>query len=62
MESFDKEFFVKMYAYVIEGLITEREQWPTDEFAREQRRAVRMLLCGICSDRGRESLASCENA
>ena len=62
MEPFDKEFFVKMYAFVIEGLITEREQWPTEEFAREQRRAVRMLLCGICSDRGRETLTNSENA
>ena len=62
IEPFDKDFFAKMYAFAIEGLLTEREQWSAEEFIREQKRAVRMLLCGICSDRGRKSLTNSENA
>ena len=54
--SFDKTLFGKIYAYVIEGLMLEREQRAAVEFAEEQCRAVRMLLGGICTGRGRDLL------
>ncbi len=58
---FDKTLFGKIYAYVMEGLMLEREQRTTADFAEEQCRAVRMLLGGICTERGRDSLQSaCE--
>ena len=58
---FDKTLFGKIYAYVMEGLMLEREQRTTADFAEEQCRAVRMLLGGICTQRGRDSLQSaCE--
>jgi len=53
LESFDHALFAKIYAYVIEGLMLEREQRTTADFAEEQRRAVRMLLTGVCSASGR---------
>ena len=54
---FDHVLFAKIYAYVIEGLMLEREARTTADFADEQRRAVRMLLYGVCSAQGREQLA-----
>ena len=54
---FDHVLFAKIYAYVIEGLMLEREARTTADFADEQRRAVRMLLLGVCSAQGREQLA-----
>ena len=54
--AFDKTLFGKIYAYVIEGLMLEREQRAAVEFAEEQCRAVRMLLGGICTGRGRDLL------
>ncbi len=51
---FDKTLFGKIYAYVMEGLMLEREQRAIADFAEEQCRAVRMLLGGICTERGRE--------
>lgn len=53
---FDHALFAKIYAYVIEGLMLEREQRTTADFAEEQRRAVRMLLCGVCSASGRAQI------
>lgn len=54
---FDHALFAKIYAYVIEGMMLEREARTTADFAEEQRRAVRMLLYGVCSPQGREQLA-----
>ncbi len=56
--AFDKALFAKIYAYVIEGLMLEREARTTADFANEQRRAVKMLLGGICTDAGRKTLFS----
>jgi hypothetical protein len=52
----DKALFAKLYAYVIEGLMLERDIRTTADFAHEQRRAVKMLLGGICTDAGRKQL------
>ena len=54
---FDHALFAKIYAFVIEGMMLEREARTTADFADEQRRAVRMLLLGVCSAQGREQLA-----
>ena len=56
--AFDKALFAKIYAYVIEGLMLEREARTTADFANEQQRAVKMLLGGICTDAGRKTLFS----
>ncbi len=56
LENFDQELFSRLYAYAMEGLMLEREQLTTADFAALQRRAVRMLLGGICTPRGRERL------
>ena len=53
---FDHALFAKVYAYVMEGMMLERESRTTADFAEEQRRAVRMLLGGICADAGRKAL------
>ena len=58
LAAIDKALFAKIYAYVIEGLVLEREMRTTADFADEQRRAVRMLLNGICTDAGRNTLFS----
>ena len=58
LAAFDKALFAKIYAYVIEGLMLEREARTTADFANEQRRAVKMLLGGICTDAGRITLFS----
>ena len=58
LAAFDKALFAKIYAYVIEGLMLEREARTTADFANEQRRAVKMLLGGICTDAGRKTLFS----
>ncbi len=55
---FEKTLFAKIYAYVIEGLMLEREARTTADFADEQRRAVKMLLGGICTDAGRKTIFS----
>ena len=54
--AFDHALFAKIYAYVIEGMVLEREARTTADFAEEQKRAVRMLLGGICSGEGRSQL------
>jgi AcrR family transcriptional regulator len=54
--AFDHALFAKIYAYIVEGMVQEREQRTSADFAEEQRRAVRMLLCGICSESGRKQL------
>jgi AcrR family transcriptional regulator len=54
---FDHALFAKIYAYVIEGMMLEREARTTADFADEQRCAVRMLLYGVCSALGREQLS-----
>ena len=56
--SFDHALFAKIYAYVIEGMMLEREQHTTADFIEEQKRAVRLLLGGICSASGRKQLDS----
>jgi hypothetical protein len=56
LEDFDRELFSRLYAYAMEGLMLEREQLTTADFAALQRRAVRMLLGGICTRRGRQRL------
>jgi len=56
--SFDHALFAKIYAYVIEGMMLEREARTTADFADEQRRAVRMLLTGVCTESGRAYLAT----
>ena len=55
--SFDHALFAKIYAYVVEGMMLEREARTTADFAEEQKRAVRMLLGGICSEEGRKKLS-----
>lgn len=55
---FDHALFAKIYAYVMEGMMLEREARTTADFAEEQRRAVRMLLNGICTDAGRKIFIS----
>ena len=55
---FDHALFAKIYAYVIEGMMLEREQHTTADFIEEQKRAVRLLLGGICSASGRKQLDS----
>jgi len=55
---FDHALFAKIYAYVIEGMMLEREARTTADFADEQRRAVRMLLTGVCTESGRAYLAT----
>ena len=57
VEPFDRALFAKMYAYVIEGLVNEREQYNKEDFSKEQHRAVTMLLRGISTQRGRDSLS-----
>jgi AcrR family transcriptional regulator len=57
VEPFDQALFSKMYAYAIEGLVNEREQYNKEDFSREQHRMVNMLLRGISTQRGRESLS-----
>jgi len=54
---FDHALFAKIYAYVIEGMMLEREMRTTTDFAEEQKRAVRMLLTGVCTESGRAYLA-----
>jgi AcrR family transcriptional regulator len=56
LTAFDQPLFAKIYAYVIEGFMLEREQRTSADFAAEQRRAVQLLLGGVCSDLGRELL------
>ena len=56
LAAFDKALFAKIYAYVMEGLMLEREQRTTADFAEEQRRAVRMILGGVCTPRGADLL------
>jgi len=56
LAAFDKALFAKIYAYVIEGLMLEREARTTADFADEQRCAVKMLLGGICTEAGRKTL------
>lgn len=58
LEAFDHALFAKIYAYAMEGMMLEREQRTSADFAEEQRRAVKMLLGGICSESGRERLFS----
>ena len=53
---FDHALFAKIYAYVIEGLMLEQELRTKADFAEEQARSVRMLLCGVCSTTGRAQL------
>ena len=55
---FDKALFAKIYAYVIEGMVLEREQRSAADFAQEQLRVARMLLCGVCSEKGRAKIAA----
>jgi len=55
---FDRALFAKIYAYVIEGMMLEREARTTADFAEEQRRAVRMLLTGVCTESGKAYLAT----
>jgi len=55
---FDHALFAKIYAYIIEGMMLEREARTTADFADEQRRAVKMLLGGVCTDAGRKTLFS----
>jgi len=55
---FDHALFAKIYAYIIEGMMLEREARTTADFADEQRRAVKMLLSGVCTDAGRKTLFS----
>lgn len=54
--SFDHALFAKIYAYVIEGMVLERETRSVADFLEELNRAVFMLLGGICSDEGRKQL------
>ena len=56
MVEFDHALFAQIYAYVIEGMVLEREMRTATDFAEEQLRAVRMLLGGICADAGRKAL------
>ena len=56
MVEFDHALFAQIYAYVIEGMVLEREQKSTTDFAQEQLRATRMLLCGVCSAKGRAKI------
>lgn len=51
--AFDHALFAKIYAYVVEGMVLEREARTTADFAEEQKRAVNMLLSGICSNEQR---------
>ena len=53
---FDHALFAKIYAFVIEGMMLEREQHTTADFVEEQKHTVRLLLCGVCSASGREQL------
>ena len=55
---FDHALFAKIFAYVVEGLMLEQELRATADFAEEQKRAVKMLLGGVCSAAGREQLES----
>lgn len=57
VEPFDRVLFAKMYAYSIEGVVNEREQYSKEDFSREQHRVVNMLLRGISTQRGRDSLS-----
>ena len=54
--SFDHALFAKIYAYVIEGMMLERETRTAADFAEELKRAVHMLLGGIYSNEGRKQL------
>ena len=56
LEPFDHVLFAKVYAYVIEGLMLEQELRTKADFAQEQARAVKMLLCGVCSASGRAQI------
>lgn len=53
---FDHALFAKVYAYVIEGLMLEQELRTRADFVAEQERAVKLLLCGVCSASGRAQL------
>ena len=55
---FEHALFAKIFAYVVEGLMLEQELRATADFAEEQKRAVKMLLGGVCSATGREQLES----
>lgn len=56
LENFDRDLFSRLYAYAMEGLMLERERLTTADFAALQKRAVRMLLGGVCTSAGRERL------
>jgi AcrR family transcriptional regulator len=56
LEDFDRDLFSRLYAYAMEGLMLERERLTTADFAALQRRAVRMLLGGVCTPMGRERI------
>ncbi len=58
LEPFDRELFSRIYAYAMERLMLESEQMKTADFADLQKRAVRMLLCGVCSATGRAQLGN----
>ena len=55
---FEHALFAKIFAYVVEGLMLEQELRATADFAEEQKRAVKMLLGGVCSASGWEQLES----
>lgn len=56
LEAFDKPLFSRLYAYAMEGLLQEREHLRTADFEDIQKRAVRLLLRGVCSEGGRAAL------
>ena len=56
LEDFDRELFSRLYAYAMEGLMLERERLTTADFAALQKRAVHMLLGGVCTPAGRARL------
>lgn len=58
IEEIDNTLFSKLYAYSMEGLMLERDSMSTADFIEIQRRAVAMLLGGVCTQAGRRQIGS----
>ncbi|HWP21443.1 MAG TPA: TetR/AcrR family transcriptional regulator [Candidatus Cryosericum sp.] len=58
VEEIDNGLFSKLYAYSMEGLMLERDSMSTADFIEIQRRAVAMLLGGVCTQAGRRQIGS----
>ena len=58
VEEIDNALFSKLYAYSMEGLMLERDNMSTADFIEIQRRAVAMLLGGVCTQAGRLQVGS----